>query len=338
MNAVKPLLTVADVKPCLRTPIWLMRQAGRYLPEFLETKKNFANFFEMALNPEAVCEITMQPLRRFDLDAAILFSDILVIPYIMGYSVNFEKNKGPFVLKSANNNKNKEEVYEVISKAIRMIKAELSENHPKVTLIGFAGAPWTVAAYVTEEHLSKDLHKIKGMVFSEDKTLEKLIEEITELTIEYLEIQINAGAEVVKLFDSWAGFLTGQDFRRFVMNPAKKIVEAIRLKFPHVKIFAFPRLAGCLYEEYVKFVKPDVICIDQYVNTQWAREFLCGSVIQGNLDNIILASSKERSVYEAKNIVNSLGKGKFIFNLGHGVIPSTPIENIHAVIEAVRSL
>ncbi len=333
----KSLLQVTSGIRAERTPIWFMRQAGRYLPEFHEVKRRYSSFFEVCMSPEAVLEITMQPLKRFDLDAAILFSDILMVPYIMGADISFAGNGPEVDISNLHKKSRKDEAFAAVSKALRLIRAEIDKNYPHVALIGFAGAPWTVACYMVEGKISKDFHKVKGFAYSSPEKFSILINDLTEITIEYLKMQVESGAEIIKIFDSWAGMLPPDQFARWVIEPTKRIVKALKDAYPDLKIIGFPRGAGLMYVDYVSNVEVDVVALDQYVPLAWAKKVLNGIALQGNLDNILLASSLEQAVTTVKETVGALGTGRFIFNLGHGVIPSTPIQNIEAIIMAIRN-
>lgn len=334
----KPMLEVIDHKTVNRIPIWFMRQAGRYLPEFMEIRRENKDFIQLCLTPQLVKEITLQPIKRFDLDAAILFSDILIVPLIMGYKVSFS-DKGPEVGKQ-----DKEYVEQYcgdvsakIAEAIRMVKVEMEHHHKNTAFIGFAGSPWTVACYMVEGKLSRDCQVIKAMMYSDGKHLDALVESITEHTIEYLKVQIDAGVDIVKLFDSWSGVLTKEYFYRFVIKPTKNIVDSIRRYKSDIKIIGFPRGAGFLYQDYVNNTGVDVVALDQYTPIDWAKKHLSDVVLQGNMDNILLAASKGGAVKAAEEIIEIMDDQGFIFNLGHGIIPSTPPDNVEAVIKAIRN-
>ncbi|MBS0235722.1 MAG: uroporphyrinogen decarboxylase [Proteobacteria bacterium] len=334
----KPLLEVINKKKIDRVPIWVMRQAGRYLPEFMEIRRENKDFIKLCLTPNLVKEITLQPLKRFDLDAAILFSDILIVPLLMGHNVTFS-DKGPEVgqYNMAYVEQEYGDVLGKINEAIKQIKSEIENNYPNTAFIGFAGSPWTIACYMMEGKLSRDCHVIKSMMYSDTKSLEKLIDRIIERTIEYLKMQIDAGVEVVKLFDSWAGVLTEEYFYRFVIKPTKTIVDSIRAYNGEIKIIGFPRGAGFLYQDYVDNTKVDVVALDQYVPLKWAKKHLSGAVLQGNMDNILLAASKRGAIRAAEEIIEIMSDQGFIFNLGHGIIPTTPPENLEVVVNAIRN-
>ena len=330
-------------------PIWLMRQAGRYLPEYREIRSKANNFLELCYNPKLASQITLQPIDRFGFDGAILFSDILVIPDALGVKVEFVKNEGPKLQKTLDeksllslNLKNVENHLSRVFKTIELTKSKLNQN---TTLIGFSGSPWTIATYMVEGGGSKNFENVRTLAISNPQFFSKLIEILVEAISLYLIKQIEAGVEVVKLFDSWAGILPESQFQKWVINPNKKIIENVRKKYPLIPIILFTRGAGVLYENVAlniaKEIKNVALAIDQNLPKKWAREVLQQKhqiIIQGNLDNILLASgSLEEIEKEVLEIVNSFGDSPFIFNLGHGVLPHTPIENIERVLKVLRN-
>lgn len=315
-------------------PVWFMRQAGRYLPEYREIRAKTPTFLDLCFNPDIAKEITLQPIKRFDLDAAIIFSDILVIPFAMGSQVEFLKNSGPILsglvkFDERNFVKKLSPVYSAISKT----RKALDKNKP---LIGFAGAPFTLLRYLlfknqnyVEKQLNRNYYKTK-----------ELLDVLEEAIFIHLTNQIKAGADVVKIFDSWAGLISDDLlFREFVTNPTKRIVSRLKEKHPKVPVMAFPRNVGNKYEQYVKEVKPEIVTIDYNVDLSWAREKLAtNTILQGNLSPMLLLSSKSEIAKQAKKIINILGKGRFIFNLGHGVLPNTPVENVDYLVKIIRDV
>lgn len=324
-----------------QTPIWIMRQAGRYLPEYRKVRESFPDFIEFCLTPEAACEVTIQPLKRFDLDAAILFSDILIIPYALGLNVKFKKDHGPIVEQIKNEDDLKKlslnrEVFKKVGKSVSLIKNELDKSYINKTLIGFAGAPWTVATYIIEGGGSKEFLDTKMFSLTHEKTFDKLIEIITDATIEYLSFQIEAGAEVVKIFDSWSGVLNLRQFKKYVVYPTQKIVRSLNIKFPNIKIIGFPRRAGFYLNDFANDVPVNGIAIDQFTPMDWALKNCNGKILQGNMDNFTMLGNKKEITNEVKNIFEKVGNKHFIFNLGHGILPQTPIDNMHHLVEQVR--
>lgn len=325
-------------------PIWIMRQAGRYLPEYREIRSNVGNFLDLCYNPKLASEVTLQPIRRFDFDAAIIFSDILVIPDALGIKVEFVKNEGPKLrkistkedlkkLKTQNIKKHLQPVFE----ALTLTKSRLDKNK---SLIGFSGSPWTLACYMIEGGSSKNFDLTKETAIKNEEFFSELIEILTKAIIEYLLLQIKAGADVVKLFDSWAGILPPTQLRKFVIEPAKKIVREIKKLHPQIPIICFPRGIGVMYEEFAAEVDSHGLAVDQNLSVKWIRKNLqekSDSVIQGNLDNFLLAfGSKKEIEKEVLNIVENLSNRPFIFNLGHGILPETPIENVEMVLKLIR--
>lgn len=325
-------------------PIWVMRQAGRYLPEYREIRSNVKNFLDLCYNPKLACEVTLQPIERFDFDAAIIFSDILVIPDALGIKVDFVKNEGPKLealtsqsdlrkLKIDNIEKHLSPVFE----ALELVKLKLSKDK---ALIGFSGSPWTLATYICEGGGSKHFDIVKELMIRDEKFFTQLIEILTESIITYTSLQIKAGATVIKLFDSWAGVLPEEQFRKWVINPTKKIVRAIRLKHPEVPVICFPKGSGPSYENFAREVDCNAIAIDQNLPRNWVKTNLqenLGIVVQGNLDNFLLAfGNKEQIEKEVLEILKTFGNSPFIFNLGHGILPETPIENVELVLRLVR--
>ncbi len=325
-------------------PIWIMRQAGRYLPEYRKIRSSVKSFLELCYKPELACEVTLQPIKRFDLDAAIIFSDILVVPDALGVKVDFVKNEGPKLekissdfdlkkLKIANIEKHLSPVFE----ALRLTKSKLAEDK---TLIGFSGAPWTLACYMVEGKGSKNFELTREMAIRNEKFFAELIEILTESIISYLSHQIKAGADVVKLFDSWAGILPPSQLQKWVIEPAKKIVSEIKKLHPQIPIICFPRAIGVNYIEFTRSVEPHGLALDQTIEKNWAKNNLqekFDTVLQGNLDNFLLAfGSKKQIEDEVLQIIEGFGNKPFIFNLGHGILPETPIENVELVMNLVR--
>ncbi|MCA7010497.1 uroporphyrinogen decarboxylase [Wolbachia endosymbiont of Tribolium confusum] len=322
-------------KPDERVPVWLMRQAGRSLPEYRKSVENISNFMEICYNTDLVVELTLQPIKRFDMDAAIIFSDILIIADVLGCDVNFVRGVGPIIkpVKSSKELKNLQKIETKtlpILNAIREVRSQLSAEK---SLIGFAGGPWTVASYIIEGGSSKTFSKVLNFCSLE---LEEVIKEITEATIIYLIKQIEFGADVIQLFDSNAVVLQGELFERYVIKPTKEIVSAINNKFPDFPIIGFPRSAGNFYTDYCEQTGVSAVSIDYNVPIEWAKANL-KIPLQGNLDPSLLAYNKAEAIEEAKRIIDCFRGLPFIFNLGHGVLPDTPVENIAALVDLVRN-
>ncbi len=310
-----------------------MRQAGRYLPEYMEIRKKAENFLDFCYTPDLAIEATLQPIRRYAMDAAILFSDILVLPDALGCDVAFKEGRGP-VLKSIDctddidklSDDNFLENLSPVFETLRGVKAALPKD---VSMIGFAGAPWTVAIYMVEGHGGTDGGRARRWAYEDEKGFARLIDLLTAATATYLIEQIKNGAEAIQLFDSWAGLLPESQFHRWIITPTKTIVNKIRETYPEVPIIGFPRAAGALFEPFVEETGVDGISMDSGVPLDWAASVLQSRcTVQGNLDNQVLAVGGRAMEDAAKRILGRLAGGPFIFNLGHGILPDTPPENV----------
>jgi uroporphyrinogen decarboxylase len=337
----KLLLQAIRGETVTRPPIWLMRQAGRYLAEYRKVRSQEKNFLKFCYSPDFAVEVTLQPLTRFGLDAAILFSDILVVPDALGQNVAFHEGKGP-VLDPICNDKDFERlsmddfhshlagVYETVSRLSREIPVETA-------LIGFAGAPWTVATYMVEGGSSKDCQTARSWAYREPDSFNKLIELLVEATSTYLIKQIDHGAEVIQLFDTWAGVLSESQFQRWVTEPTRKIVQKIRNVHLNVPIIGFPRGAGTRYIDFVEKTGVNGVSLDNGVSVKWAAENIqprC--TVQGNLDNTALIAGGELMEKEVYNILKGFSGGSHVFNLGHGILPQTPPENVFRLVEIIN--
>ncbi len=327
-------------------PIWIMRQAGRYLPEYREIRSGVSNFLDLCYNSQLASEVTLQPIRRFDFDAAIIFSDILVIPHALGVDVKFVKNEGPVLQKTSSLDDLKKMQVDNVEKHLQPIFSTLELTKKQLaadkTLIGFSGSPWTLACYMVEGGGSKNFDLVKRAALENEEFFSKLIEILTVSVARYLIAQINHGADVVKLFDSWAGVLCEKDFQKWVIEPTKKIIAQVKKVHPNVPVIAFPRGCGTLYENFAAQVDCDVLAIDQNLSKKFVVDILQNKhnkIIQGNMDNQLLAfGSKAAIKKEVEEILEKFGKKPFIFNLGHGILPETPIENVELVVRTVRGL
>lgn len=324
-----------------RPPIWLMRQAGRYLPEYKKIREKCGSFLNLCYSPEDAAEVTLQPIRRFEFDAAIIFSDILVIPHSLGLELDFLQGEGPKLeritnsselgkLKLSTSNFQFEKTWETVARVREKLPA-------KTALIGFAGAPWTVATYILEGQGKTGFEFCKNSIKNDVNFVKNLLEIITEQTIYYLIGQIKAGAEVIQIFDSWAGILNEFENREeFIVQPVKKIVEKLKKEYPKIPVICFPKGINYL-EDYLKKISPQAISIGPDVSMIEAKELQKFAVVQGNLDPKILLSSKEKIKKETENILSNLMGKNFIFNLGHGILPETPIENVEFLVHLVRN-
>lgn len=327
-----------------KSAIWIMRQAGRYLPEYQEVRAKAGSFLDLCYNPQMASEVTLQPLRRFDLDAAIIFSDILVIPDALGIGVEFVKGEGPKLQPLSNSEELKalktDNIIKHLNPVFEAVSLTRSKLPSKKSLIGFSGSPWTLATYICEGQGSKNYDQTKRLAIANEAFFSQLIDILVESIITYLGAKIEAGVDVIKLFDSWAGVLSKEQYQKWVIAPNKKIVCALRQKYPHIPIICFPRGSGTLYRDFVQEVKPNALAIDQGCCTKWAKEELCqnlGVAVQGNLDNYLLAyGNKDQITKEVTRILEDFKDQPHIFNLGHGILPNTPIENLELVVNLVK--
>jgi uroporphyrinogen decarboxylase len=338
----KPLFRALRGASTDRQPYWLMRQAGRYLPEYREIRAQAGGFLDLCLNPDLAAEVTLQPIRRFGMDAAILFSDILVVPHGLGQKVSFQEGEGPVLEPIVRQEELSRldlsamiDTLQPVYQAVGKIRYDLP---PETVLIGFAGSPWTVATYMVEGKGNRLFETVKTWAAEEPAGFGQLIDILVEGTIRHLSAQIEAGVEIVQLFDSWAGVLQDGEFEQWVVRPTKRIVAALKAKFPKVPIIGFPRGAGAQYLGYARETGIDILSIDQNVPLAFARDVLQPVLpVQGNLDPILLATGGPALQARTKEIVTTLGRGKFIFNLGHGIQPHTPPENVAQLSEILRS-
>lgn len=327
-------------------PIWLMRQAGRYLPEYRATRAQAGGFMDLCFNPSLAAEVTLQPIRRYGFDASILFSDILIVPHGLGRPVAFKEGEGP-VLDPLQPDQalalslafEEERFHQRVAPVYETV-ARLRQDLPKhVTLFGFAGSPWTVATYMIEGGSSRDFTTAKGWIFQHREAFGRVIDRLVEATIAYLSKQIEAGADALQLFDSWAGVLAEGDFEEWVIAPNRRIVEALRARYPQVPIIGFPRGAGVMYQRFVDQVRPDGISLDTSVPMGWAAETLQSrACLQGNLDPLALVAGGAAMERSVRRILAAAAGGPFIFNLGHGIVPQTPPDHVAQLVDLVRTL
>lgn len=321
-------------------PIWFMRQAGRYLPEYMEIRSNTPDFLELCYDSKKASIVTLQPINRFNFDAAIIFSDILVLPHALGWDIKFEKGEGPILrkfesendLKYLNSNFDKKinNIYDTVS----VVRSNLSKNK---SLIGFAGSPWTVVSYMLEGKGKQDFSVSKNFLYTKQKLALQLINIITDKTIEYLSNQIEAGADVIQLFDSWSGILAGEEYKKFVITPTKKIVDSLKIKYPQIPIIGFPRGSGYLYEDYINQTNIDGVGVDQFIPIEIMKKWQDKIVVQGNFDPVLLLTNKEVIENKANDILSKIKNKNFIFNLGHGILQNTPVQNVEFLVNYVRN-
>ena len=337
----KPLLRALAGDHLETTPIWLMRQAGRYLPEYRDLRARSGSFLELCLTPALAAEVTLQPIRRYGFDGAILFSDILVVPYGLGQAVTFREGEGPVLDRlatAADLGRLTPRLLErvaPVAETVRLVRAALPET---VALIGFAGSPWTVATYMIEGGTSRDFNQAKAWLYRDPVGFAELIDRLVAATVEYLGWQIDAGAEVIQLFESWAGVLAPAAFQRWVVEPNATIIEQLARRHPTVPVILFPRGAGANYRAVSDGIAAAGLGLDTTVPLNWAVETLGHRhVLQGNLDPHVLVAGGAVLAAEVTRIRDGLGGGPFIFNLGHGVLPETPPEHVAELVRLVRA-
>jgi uroporphyrinogen decarboxylase len=338
---IKPMLEIFKKNKTDKTPIWLMRQAGRYMEEYRKTRKSAGSFLDLCYNPELASEVTLQPIRKFDFDAAIIFSDILVIPDAMGVKVNFVEGEGPRLEKINDLQSIKrlttdiEEKLNPVYLAIENVKKSLPNN---TSLIGFTGSPWTITTYMIEGGSSKDFSNVKKMAYLQPEIFTILIDKLVKTISNHLINQIKSGAEIVMLFDSWSGVLNIDNFYKWVIEPTKKIVENVKKIYPNIPIIGFPKNANMLYGDFIEHTKVDGVSLDSNLSYKYIRENIKNKVIiQGNLDPIYLLGDKEILKNKIYETLDNLSGDNYIFNLGHGVIKETPEDNVKFLVDTVRN-
>lgn len=337
---VKPLLAVLRGEQVSPPPMWLMRQAGRYLPEYRALRADRGSFLNLVYDSEAAAEITLQPLRRFpQFDAAILFSDILIVPFALGQNLTFVTGEGPRLTPPlASSALDQLEPVparlDPIYQTVAQVKAALD---PAKTLIGFAGSPWTVATYMVAGQGSRDQAEARRLAYSDPVAFAALIERIEAMTIDYLSGQVEAGAEALQLFDSWAGSLSPAQFDRWVIAPTARIVAGVKARHPAIPLIGFPKGAGGKLAAYARETKVDAVGLDETVDPHWAAsELPAGLPVQGNLDPLALISGGEALKAAVDDILDAFTGRPHIFNLGHGILQDTPVPNVEALIELVK--
>jgi uroporphyrinogen decarboxylase len=333
------LLDTLMGKPGSRTPAWLMRQAGRYLPEYRELRARKGGFLELVYDSEAAAEITLQPIRRFGFDGAILFSDILVVPHAMGQDLAFLEGEGPhlsppLVDAALGSLQAAPERLEPVYGTVRRVRQQLGAE---TTLLGFAGSPWTVATYMIAGHGSRDQQAARLLAYRDPAALQAIVAGIVALTVEYLARQVEAGAEAVQLFDSWAGSLAPAEFERWVIAPNAAIVAGLKARHPHVPVIGFPKGAGAKLPAYARETGVDAVGLDETVDPLWANKTLpAGMPVQGNLDPLLLLAGTAELEPAATRILDAFAGRPHVFNLGHGIDKETPPEHVHRLLDTVR--
>ena len=339
---IKPFLEVLSGRKQAVPPIWMMRQAGRYLPEYRELRAKAGSFLDLCFTPEYAAEVTLQPIRRFGFDAAIIFSDILVIPYALGRSVRFEAGEGPrldpldtpekiaTLAPQADFTK-----LEPVFEALRRVKRGLDT---KTALIGFCGAPWTVATYMVAGQGTPDQAPARMLAYRHPEAFEKIIDALVDNSIQYLVGQLKAGADALQIFDTWAGVLPPREFARWSIEPTRRIVAGVRQQMPGAKIIGFPRGAGALLPEYLERTGVEGVSIDWTAEPSLIRERVQSrAAVQGNLDPLALIAGGDALNRAIDDVLGNYAGGRLIFNLGHGILPETPIAHVEQMIKRVRA-
>lgn len=339
-GTTKTLLTVLRGGKSERIPVWLMRQAGRYLPEYRALRARKGGFLALVYDSEVAAEITLQPIRRFGLDGAILFSDILIVPYALGQDLAFEAGEGPRLsppLAEADLSALTPipDRLEPIYRTVENVKAALP---PETSLLGFAGSPWTVATYMVAGRGSKEQGEARRLAYRDPARFAEIVAAVSATTVDYLSGQIRAGAEAVQLFDSWAGSLAPDQFERWVIEPTAAIVGALKRLHPEVPVIGFPKGAGGKLSAYARETGIDAIGLDETVDPEWAHSNLPeGLPVQGNLDPLALIAGGEPLASAARRILSAFAERPHVFNLGHGILPDTPVAHVEQLLELVRS-
>lgn len=342
MTTQKTILRALAGETLPTPPIWMMRQAGRYLPEYKATRAQAGDFLSLCYNPELAAEVTLQPIRRYGFDAAILFADILLVPQALGAELWFVTGEGPRLstittAAEVEALKPVEAIHDTLNPIYETVRILSRELPSETTLIGFAGAPWTVATYMIAGRGTPDQGPAHGLKAENRAVFEALLARITEATIHYLSAQIDAGAEVVKLFDSWAGSLQGADFEAYSLKPMQQITQAIKEKHPGIPVIAFPRGAGERYVGAHAAIGSDCVALDDGVDAAWAAAHVQNDgCVQGNLKSSHMVTGGDDLVSETRRIVDAFSNGPHIFNLGHGITPDADPENVQLMIDTVR--
>jgi uroporphyrinogen decarboxylase len=337
----KPLLRVLARERQTVPPVWMMRQAGRYLPEYRAVRQKAGSFLSLCFNPELAAEVTLQPVRRFGFDAAILFSDILVIPLSLGRKLWFVEGEGPRLepmpdaatLRSLRREVDQNQLA-LVYETVRRVKSALE---PRTTLIGFCGAPWTVATYMVAGQGTPDQAPAKDIARREPEAFQYLIDCLVDASVDYLARQCEAGADVVQLFDTWAGALTGEDLERWCVQPTKRLVAKLRERRPGIKVIGFPRGIGKNFPRYIDETGVDAVSLETEIDRNFARTQIQSRMpVQGNVDPLILREGGAALDREVDAVLDAFSGGPHIFNLGHGILPDTPIAHVERMLKLVR--
>lgn len=340
----RKVLSVINGNSFKTPPVWMMRQAGRYLPEYREVRKTAGGFLNLCYTPELAIEVTLQPIHRFGFDASILFSDILVVPDALGRNVRFEEGRGPLLdpidLDGLQNvldeNVDHEKGLKHLNPVFQTVSGLRTELPDETTLLGFCGAPWTVATYMIAGHGTPDQAPARLFGHRHRDKMIALLNKIADFSADYLIQQIKSGADAVQIFDSWSGVLGKEDFQEFCVKPVARIVSKVRAIIPDAKIIGFPKGAGIQYSDYRDEVGIDVLGLDWTVPLDFARELQAKGAIQGNLDPTRLIAGGDALNIGVDRILENLGEGALIFNLGHGITPDTPIAHVEQMLKRIR--
>jgi uroporphyrinogen decarboxylase len=338
----RTLIKVLDGTAAAVPPVWMMRQAGRYLPEYRRIRESVGGFLELCFTPRLAAEVTLQPIRRFGLDAAILFSDILVVPHALGQQVTFAAGEGPRlapVVTAEELGRLRESVdLPALSPVFETISRVRGELPPDVALLGFCGAPWTVATYMVAGRGTPDQAPARLMAHRDADTFARLIDRLVSASIAYLTEQFRAGVDAVQVFDTWAGVLSPEEFERWCIAPTRRIVNGVRERIPGARFIGFPRGAGSSLTRYVEGVPVDGVGIDWTIDREFVRTRIQNRcAVQGNLDPLVLLAGGEALDAAVDAVMAAFNGGRFIFNLGHGILPETPIEHVERMLARVRS-
>jgi uroporphyrinogen decarboxylase len=343
LTQAKSLIRALHGEIHARPSFWFMRQAGRYLPEYRAIRAQAPDFVSLCLTPDLAAEITLQPIRRFGMDAAILFADILLVPHALGQKLTFREGEGP-VLEPVRSAREVErlaaELDQVVVRlapvlqTVRLVARKLPLD---TALIGFAGAPWTVATYMIEGGGGHDFNHVRRWAYGDPDSFQTLIDLLVDATVRYLAAQIDAGAEAVQLFDTWSGMLSEAAFQRWCVAPIREITAQLRVRHPAVPIIAFPKGAGVQYHNFATLTGVTALGLDSSVPVDWAASVLQRqAAVQGNLDPLLVTIGGRAMAEGAAHILSALGKGPFVFNLGHGIVPDTPPDNVGRLCDFIR--
>lgn len=338
-QTAKPLLETLKGKKPATPPIWLMRQAGRYLPEYRELRARKGGFLELVHDSEAAADVTLQPIRRFGFDGAILFSDILVIPHAMGQDLWFEEGEGPRLAPKLVDTalQTLQAVPSRLAPVYETVRLVAAALEPHRTFLGFAGSPWTVATYMIAGQGSREQAEARRYAYRDRAAFQSIIDAIIAATVDYVSGQIEAGVEAVQLFDSWAGSLSPAQFEDWVIAPNAAIVSALKARHPHTPIIGFPKGAGGKLPAYARETGVDAVGLDETVDPEWAHRSLpAGLPVQGNLDPLALIAGGEALFKATDRIIAAFADRPHVFNLGHGILPDTPIAHVEALLQRVR--